>query len=360
MSKRIIIAAGGTGGHVFPAIALANALQKQEPSAQILFVGSSHGPERAWIEAAGYDFRAVDVRFFKGTSLWQKIKRFFMLPRSARQCSAILREVKPSVVVGSGGYVSGPMLAMATMKRYPTAILEQNAIAGLTNRILGRFVDKIFVSFDVKYPFKASKLRFSGNPVRELAPSQTESSERSAGSLRIFVFGGSQGASSLNTGVPAALAKLAAEEQECVEVVHQCGRGKQEETIGSYAQCGCKSEVHEFIHDMGRYYTWADLLVCRAGATSIAEIQSLGKASVLVPFPYAAHQHQDKNADAMAAARASWKVSNDHIVEDLPAILRSCLQNPEILDDLAQSALALAKPQAAHDVAREVLEMAVT
>ncbi|MFA5624590.1 MAG: undecaprenyldiphospho-muramoylpentapeptide beta-N-acetylglucosaminyltransferase [Bradymonadales bacterium] len=357
MKKKVLIAAGGTGGHVFPAVALADAICAQDAEVKILFVGSSHGPERAWIEAAGYEFRQIDVKFFKGTSFLQKIKRIFLLPRSAWQCKRILKDEAPSVVVGSGGYVSGPMLAMASMKGYPTAIMEQNAIAGLTNRILARFVDKIFVSFDVKYPFKASKVRVLGNPVRHLALRTEEGGERKDGNLRLFVFGGSQGALSLNTGVPHALKQLSPKELERIEVVHQCGRGKLQACEEAYASCACKYEIQEFVHDIGKYYAWADLLVCRAGATSIAEIQALSKASVLIPFPYAAHNHQEKNADAMLEAGASWKILNDRIGEELPSLIRECIEKPAILLERAERARSLAKPNAARDIAAEVLAM---
>lgn len=354
---KVIFAAGGTGGHVFPAIAVADAMRELDPDVEIMFVGSTHGMEKQWVEKAGYRFEIIDVRFIKGTSAAEKLKALFMLPKCARQCKKLLKAEKPDLVIGSGGYVSGPMVGMASMSHIPTAIMEQNAIPGLTNRILSRFVRKIFVSFDVPYPFSKEKIIVYGNPVRQVAKKGDTVRERREGKLNILVFGGSQGAAALNAGVPKALKALDPALADRLSVWHQAGRGKVEDTVAAYDDCPCEHEISEFIDDMGSAYAWADLLICRAGATSLAEIKVAGKASILVPFPYAAHNHQEKNADAMVSCGASWKILNSELESDkLSKLLAECIENPDMIREKSEAALREAQPNAARDVAQYCLD----
>ena len=365
--KKVLIAAGGTGGHVFPAIAVADAMKEIQPDLEIAFVGAAHGNEANWVQKAGYRFILLDIDFIKGASLLRKIKNIFSLPGCARKAKKILNEEKPDLVIGSGGYVSGPLVWVAWWKNIPTAIMEQNAIPGLTNRILSHFVNKIFISFEHTTRLPQKKLLYFGNPVRSKVLSQRTDAqpeswntscngdEMAENGLHLLVFGGSQGAQKLNTDVPLALAKLTPEQRARISVWHQAGKNKLDATLEAYKNAGITAKTTEFIDDMGAAYHWANLLVCRAGATSLAEIKSSAKAAILVPFPFAAHNHQEKNADAMVQIGAAIKVLNDHVATEIPGILSQCLESPEKIQKMAEAAFADAKPNAAHDIANYCL-----
>lgn len=369
--KKILFAAGGTGGHVFPAIAAADAVHKVDPGAEIAFVGSSHGHEKEWVEKAGYRFILLEVDFIKGASLGRKLKNVCQLPGCARRAKAILKSEKPDFVIGSGGYVSGPLVFVASRLHIPTAIMEQNAIPGLTNRILSHFVNQIFTSFPHTEKLPAEKVVLTGNPVRAKAIPESDSGDarqdtRSnilgalAGdhALHLLIFGGSQGALSLNRDMPKALSRLSEDEKSRIVVRHQAGRNKLDVAQKAYADAGLTAETTEFMDDMGEAYRWADLLVCRAGATSLAEIKAAHKAAILVPFPYAAHQHQEKNADAMVAMDAAWKVLDADIEQEIPKIIAACLAHPEEIQRRADHAFADAKPDAGETIAKIILGMA--
>lgn len=357
--KKTIFVAGGTGGHVFPAIAVADAMRLQDPDLDIIFVGGDRGNEEAWVTRAGYRFILLKVDFLKGASFLKKLRNLLSMPAVAKRARALLHAEAPDLVVGSGGYVSGPLVLVASRMKIPTAIMEQNAIPGLTNRILSRFVDVIFTSFDKTEPLPQKKVLQLGNPVRASAfvsRDEQKSKTLNTGKLRVLVFGGSQGARRLNLDVPVALAALEPHERERIELWHQSGKDKLEETQAAYEKAGVDGKLCEFIDDMGEAYAWADLVVCRAGATSLAEIKAAGKASILVPFPHAAHNHQEKNADAMVAIQASWKVLDPDVSTALTPILRQCLENPEMLKTYAEAALKDAKPNAADDIAKALRE----
>jgi len=367
--KKILFAAGGTGGHVFPAIAVADALRDIRPDLEIAFVGSSQGNEEEWVKNAGYRFILLKTDFIKGASFLKKCKNIAAMPGTAKRAKCLLLEERPDLVIGAGGYVSGPLVAVAARMPIATAILEQNAIPGLTNRILAHFVDRIFTSFRDTAGFSGPKVAYLGNPVRTQALVSSHDSARhepkrpnllgaspADSPLHILILGGSQGAMSLNTKLPKAFQSLTEEEQAHLIVRHQTGKGKLEATQKAYAEAGLTSETTEFIHDMGAAYQWADLLICRAGATTLAEIKAAGKASILVPFPQAAHNHQEKNADATVLQDAAWKVLDNEVITRVPDVLRTCLTNPARLHAVAKAALADAHPQAAHDIAQYCLE----
>lgn len=365
--KKVLFAAGGTGGHVFPAIAVADAMKIVNPDVEIAFVGAAHGNEANWVQKAGYRFILCDIDFIKGASLVRKLKNMCSLPGVARKACKILEEEKPELVIGAGGYVSGPLVAMAAWKKIRTAIMEQNAIPGLTNRILSRYVDKIYISFEHTDRLPEKKLVYMGNPVRAAVlpqsdvqscePWETSCSGTALGDngMHLLVFGGSQGAMKLNTDVPKALAQLPEDYRSRICVWHQAGKNKLEETEKAYKDEGLTAKTTEFIDNMGAAYQWADLLVCRSGATSLAEIKASGKASILVPFPYAAHNHQEKNADAVVAIGAAIKVLNDNVATEIPNILKDLIDNSEKISEMEKAALSDAKPNAALDIAKDCL-----
>ena len=367
--RKVLFAAGGTGGHVFPAIAVADAMKTVKPEIEIAFVGAAHGNESNWVQKAGYRFILLDLDFIKGASLGRKIKNILALPGVAKKAAAILEEEKPDLVIGSGGYVSGPLVAVASWKKIKTAILEQNAIPGLTNRLLSRHVDKIFISFEHTDKLPQKKCIYLGNPVRSTVLPKTDAApaepwettctgeQADASSLHLLVFGGSQGAMKLNTDVPIALSKLTKDQLSKIVVWHQAGKNKLKETEKSYKNHNITVKTTEFIDDMGAAYHWANLLVCRAGATSIAEIKASSRASILVPFPFAAHNHQEKNADAMVEIGASIKLMNDDVGEKLSNIINDLIANPSKISDMEHAAIKDAKPNASIDIAKNCLEI---
>ena len=369
MIKKVLIAAGGTGGHVFPAIAVADAMKSLQPDLEIAFVGAAHGNESNWVKNAGYRFILLDIDFIKGASFTRKLKNIFSLPGCAKKAGKILDEEKPDLVVGSGGYVSGPLVYVASRKKIPTAIMEQNAIPGLTNRILSHFVDKIFISFEHTSKLPEKKCIYYGNPVRaavlanadkpKAEPWETSCTGQPLpdNSMHLLIFGGSQGAMKLNTDMPLALAKLPEDLRSRLAVWHQAGKNKLSETETAYKDAGITAKTTEFIDDMGSAYAWANLLVCRAGATSLAEIKSSAKAAILVPFPFAAHNHQEKNADAMVKIGAAIKVLNDDVATQMPDILTDLINHPDKIDAIAKAAFDDAKPNAATDIAKNCLHL---
>lgn len=367
--KKIIFAAGGTGGHVFPAIALADAMRALDPGLEIAFVGASHGNEANWVKNAGYRFILLDLDFITGASFARKLKNILAIPGVLKKAGAILDGENPDAVIGAGGYVSGPIVLVASRRHIPTAILEQNAIPGLTNRILSRFVDKIYTSFENTCKLPAKKCRCLGNPVRAIATGKNQNGGAPADvwqtscagtpvggdAVRLLIFGGSQGAMALNENIPGALAALPDETRARIAVWHQAGRQKLEKTKQAYEARNLCANIVEFIDDMGAAYRWADLLICRSGATSLAEIQVAGLPSILIPFPFAAHNHQEKNADAMVAIGASVKILNDNIANELPGILSDLIAHPEKLSQMGENARKAAKPDAAANIARDFL-----
>ncbi|PJB34077.1 MAG: undecaprenyldiphospho-muramoylpentapeptide beta-N-acetylglucosaminyltransferase [Deltaproteobacteria bacterium CG_4_9_14_3_um_filter_63_12] len=353
----VLFAAGGTGGHIYPAIAVADAMRELEPSLEAIFVGTEYGLETQIVPKHGYTLETIDVRFLKGTSPLVKMKHLFLLPRSGWQSWRLLRKYRPSLVVGAGGYASGPVVGIAACTGRNTAILEQNAIPGLTNRLVGRFVDRVFVSFEPeRYPFNPKKIRALGNPVRSMVAT-TADVDRQPGRVNVLIFGGSQGAKSLNEQMPRILASLG-EAAGGLSVRHQSGKGRDEAVRKAYEGFAGQSRVGEFIDDMPGAYQWADIIVCRAGATTVAELKAAGKAAILVPFPFAAHNHQEENAKALVDVGAALMVRDSEMEGDrMGALLTMCIEHPETLTKMAKKAAAIAQPRAAQQVAESCLEM---
>lgn len=358
----VLFAAGGTGGHIYPALAVADALCELVPGTRVAFVGTAHGLESHIVPRHGrYPLELIDVRFLKGVGALKTVKHLALLPRAGWQSWRLLRRYQPDLVVGAGGYASGPVVGMAALTGRCSAIMEQNAIPGLTNRVLSRFVRRIFVSFEAERygaAFKPDKVRALGNPVRSMQVDAPDVA-RSPGRRHVLIFGGSQGARSLNEEMPRILASLGADGADLV-VRHQSGRGRDAPVREAYASQGFAGQatVSEFIDDMPGAYAWADLVVCRAGATTCAELKAAGKPAVLVPFPHAAHNHQEKNALAMVEAGAAQMVRDDEMKgAHMAEVLRRCMAEPEATQRMAARATELAQPRAAHDVARECLAL---
>lgn len=353
---RLVIAGGGTGGHLFPGIAVAEALLDVDPTSRVLFVGTERGIEARAVPKAGFEVRFIDVGGLKGLGLKKRLTTLAQLPGSLVQARRILQEFQADAVLGVGGYSSGPVLVAARTLGLPTAICEQNSVPGLTNRLLARLVGRIFVTFDAsRARFPASKTELVGNPVRR---SFHDAAARSAPPIErglVFTFGGSQGARPLNESAPAALALLQ-RRGRAVCALHQAGKSDVSTVEQAYRQAEVRAEVTPFIDDMVTAYRRAHVVICRAGATSCAELTALGVAAILVPFPQAADDHQTLNARDLEKVGACVLLPQSELTpERLADELERLLGDDDRLDHLRASARAAGRLEAADTVARAAL-----
>lgn len=349
----MIVAGGGTGGHLFPGIAVAETMAKRRPC-RLLFVGASRGIEARVVPQRGYALRTLPVRALRGQGARGLVSSALRLPASVASAWRLLGEIRPDLLVGVGGYASGPAVIAAWARRVPTVLLEQNAHPGLTNRLLARLADRVCVAFPESAAyFPANRTIETGNPVR--APSASPRGERSG--FSVLIFGGSAGARRLNEVGVEAMARLA-RSAERLHVLHQTGAADLESVRGRYRQHSIDADVRPFIDDMAAAYAAADLVVCRAGATTIAELTALGKVAVLVPYPFAADDHQRKNAESLVARGAALLIL-DH--ELTPAGLARAIEplraDPRRLATMAAAARALGRPDAAERVVDVCLEL---
>jgi UDP-N-acetylglucosamine--N-acetylmuramyl-(pentapeptide) pyrophosphoryl-undecaprenol N-acetylglucosamine transferase len=357
---RLVIAGGGTGGHLFPALAVARAVRAEEPEADILFVGTEHGLEARLIPKTEFPIRFISARGMRGTGITQTIKGAALIPWGVVQSVSILRKYKPDIVLGVGGYASGPTLAAALLMGIPTAIQEQNSVMGTTNRILAKLVGTVFTAWEQTEPMTdPEKTIVAGNPIRsELVEVQREDSAtvRDDQRLHVLVFGGSQGARSINLAVSNNIDQLGDETNQ-VALIHQTGRDWIDDVRDAYALAGFDADVREFIDDMGSVYEWADLVVCRAGASSLAEITALGKPAILVPYPYAIGDHQAKNA-AVLERNGAAKVIPDSKLQNgaLVNVIRKVAENRKLLAEMSINSRKLGRPEAARTIALELLK----
>jgi UDP-N-acetylglucosamine--N-acetylmuramyl-(pentapeptide) pyrophosphoryl-undecaprenol N-acetylglucosamine transferase len=359
---KVLIAGGGTGGHVFPAVAVAQEISALAPDVEIVFVGTERGLEARVVPELGYAFETLPVRHLKGSGLAGWIRGLTALPLAGLQALRLLRVHRPSVVVSVGGYAAGPVTFVAALAGIPTAIMEQNSLPGLTNRLLGRVVDRCFVSFEETSRLPSRKCEVTGNPVRRQIIEAGERSAHGTGhaaeEFRLLVTGGSGGAGSMNAHLPGLLASLPAALQTTLVVRHQAGRGRSKPLEELYEGFAGAVEVVEFIEDMAAAYAWADLVVCRAGATTLAELLVLGQPAVLIPFPGAADNHQEKNALASARSGAAV-VLGDHEIDSEAArdLLVSLLGDRSALTQMRARARALGRPLAGRLIAERILAL---
>lgn len=354
-----MIAGGGTGGHLFPALAVAEAFKDREPGNEILFVGSRRGLEAGIVAREGYALKTIEVASVKGKPVWGKLRSLMAVPKSLLQSGSLLRSFKPDIVLGVGGYASGPVVLTAWAMGYHTAIHEQNIFPGLSNRILGRFVDRIFISFaDSSRHFSRGKTLLTGNPVRGMIRSPGFLQERKPGAkFTLLIFGGSQGAHHLNQAVEEALIYLR-DWKERLHIIHQTGEKDYREVQEAYRREEFEAEVHPFIHAMDRAYALADLVLCRAGATTLFELMTTGLPAILVPYPYAANDHQTLNAKTMVDVGAAVLVANGDLTGvHLSRILKELIEDPPRLKKMGKRAAALAQPDAAQKIVTLCYEM---
>ncbi|RPI48040.1 MAG: undecaprenyldiphospho-muramoylpentapeptide beta-N-acetylglucosaminyltransferase [Betaproteobacteria bacterium] len=347
--------AGGTGGHIFPGLAVAEVLAGR--GWRVVWMGLRTGMEAEIVPRNGYEMVWVNFQGVRGKGIEALIAAPLRLLRAMWQAAAAIRRVKPDVVLGMGGYVALPGGLMASLLNRPLVIHEQNAVAGTTTRLLAAVADRVLTSFESAFKPRQRAL-LTGNPIRSVFTDKTGPAERFArreGRLRLTVLGGSLGAKALNEIVPQALALLP--EAARPEVTHQTGRQHVGAVRAAYAQVGVQARCESFIEDMAAQLEASDLVVCRAGATTLAELAALGVASILVPFPHAIDDHQTRNAQALAGAGASILVPQAELTPDrLAGVLRS-LDRPRLLE-MACRARSLGRPQAAREVADVCEQMA--
>jgi len=357
---RVLIAGGGTGGHLFPGIALAEEVATRHPKNDVIFVGTNRGLEARVVPASGFRFEAIPSRGLKGMGAVKLLLGLLTLPLSFLAAVGILRRYRPDVVVGVGGYSSGPVVMAAWLMRLPTAIQEQNSLPGLTNRILGKVVQSIFLTFeDSKAFFAAAKCHVIGNPIRRKLMENFLNSKTAHERFSLLVFGGSLGAKGLNARVLDAFGHLG-ELKDSLHVVHQTGKADLEAAKARYAELGVSADVREFIDDMSEAYARADLVVCRAGATSIAELTVCKKASILVPFPFATDDHQAKNAQSLVDAGAAVMFREAELTgEKLAAEIKRLAGDPKALAKMEKAAGLLGRPEAAKELADVLVEMMI-
>ncbi|HMQ03322.1 MAG TPA: undecaprenyldiphospho-muramoylpentapeptide beta-N-acetylglucosaminyltransferase [Pyrinomonadaceae bacterium] len=344
---KVLIAAGGTGGHIFPGIAVAKEMIRRDPDAEILFVGTARGLEKKIVPENGFQLSLITSAGLKNVGLSGKIKGLAVLPISFYEAARLLREFRPDVVVGAGGYVSGPMLLTASLLGYPTLVMDSNALPGFTNRKLARFVDKAALSFEEAMPYFRDKGLVTGNPVRK---EFFEIVKKPRGEkISILVFGGSQGARAINNAMLNTLPLLENRASQ-LRIVHQTGEADFERAREMYKRSLITDhEVRPFIHDMFAEFAKADIVICRAGATTCAELAAAGKASVMIPLPTAADDHQRKNAEAFERAGASRMiVQADLSGERLAEVVAEMINSPETVSSMEAAARSLGRADAAE------------
>ena len=347
----MVIAGGGTGGHLFPGIAIAEEFLRRNPGNRILFIGTERGLEKKILGSLGLPLRTIPVEGIKGRGVLRSAGALGKIPAGLFASFRILRAFRPAVVLGVGGYASGPAVLAARVMGIRTAIAEQNAFPGLTNRILGRFADRIFLTFPASERwFPQSRTLVTGNPIRTAFLEERPPEERSDPRFTVLIFGGSQGAHAINRFVGEALDDLR-HVQDRFRFIHQAGEQDREVVAAAYREGGFAADVVPFIMDMAAAYRAADLLICRAGATSIAEITASGKAAILIPFPFAVNDHQTKNAEILTRAGAAEMIAEKDLSGELLAsAIERLSRNPEAVRNMETAAAALGNRRAAEEI----------
>lgn len=354
VQRTALIMAGGTGGHVFPALATARELEKQ--GVEIHWIGTACGIEARIVPDAGIKLHTIDVQGLRGKGKLSLLLAPFKLVKAVYQAWKVVRHVKPSVVLGMGGFASGPGAVAAKLSGVPLVIHEQNAVAGLTNRVSARIAHQVLEAFSGAFPAAHSRAGI-GNPVREdilsLPPVCERYAERS-GALRLLVVGGSLGARALNTLIPDAIAELPETQRPVVR--HQTGRHDLETTQNAYQHRGVTAEVTAFIDDMAQAYGWADLVICRAGALTVSELAAVGVPALLVPYPLAVDDHQTANARYLVEVGGAWLKQQAQLnTEDIKQLLTAGADR-ETLQAMGEKAQSVARRDAAIAVAAVCLE----
>ena len=360
MSLCVLIAGGGTGGHLYPGIAVARELMARVPDARVVFVGTATGIEARVVPQEGFALETIRSAGIKGKSLPALARGLALLPLSALDAVQVISRHRPSVVIGVGGYSSGPVVALAALRGIPTLLMEQNAMPGFTNRSLARLVRAAAVTYETTREYFGAKAFVAGNPVRPefVAAADRRTEDAADGRTRVLVFGGSQGAHAINVAMVAAAPQLVAD-QPGVAVTHQTGERDLESVRQGYRAAGLPARVEPFLFAMDREMTGADLVVSRAGATTLAELTAAGRPSILVPLPTATDDHQRKNAMALASRGAAVVIDQADLTGPrLAGEILALAADAERRRRMREAARSMARPNAAKLIVDKVLELA--
>ena len=348
---RILIVGGGTGGHLFPAIAIAEAFITRDPKNQVEFVVTQRPLDSQILGKRGFSFQPLAMEGIKGKGLMGKLQSMFRLPRAFGSSLKILKTLRPELILGVGGYVTGPVVLAGWWKHIPCAIQEQNSIPGMTNRLLGKVVDRIFLAYeesDIYFPKR--KCRISGNPIRKDLQEGLDRKVSPSGPLTVLILGGSQGAHRINQAVVDDLDELGSW-KDALYFIHQTGEKDEKEIALAYQEKGFHHQVRAFISDMAGAYSQADMIIARAGAMTLSEITAQGKPSLLIPFPFAANNHQEHNARTLVKAGAAEMILEKEIRPGLLANrIRSWLAERDQLKAMGIKAGTLGRRQAAEEI----------
>ncbi len=357
----IVVAAGGTGGHLYPGVALAHEFRRRRPDARIVFVGTARGLEARVVPQEGFDLELIEVQGVIGRRRWEQLRALARVPAAVWRSLVLLRRLQPRVVIGVGGYASGPVLLAARLRGLPTVLVEPNAIPGWTNRLLAPLARRVFVAFErTRVALKRPDAEVVGNPVRrEIAGAAEEPAvPESGGRMTVLIMGGSQGARAINRALVAALAQLPTAME--VSWLHQTGPADLEMVRNAYAAHGIRADVVPFIADMAAAYRRADLVVCRAGATTLAELTACGRPAILIPYPFATHGHQEWNANELMRAGAAEVILEPELTgARLAQRIGALLSDSARRTAMALASRALGRPYAAAAIVDRCMEWVV-
>lgn len=363
---KVVIAGGGTGGHLYPGVAVARELLRREPGAQVTFAGTARGLEATLVPKEGFELDVIRSVGLKGRSIVKALRGLAMVPVSLADAWALLSRRRPDAVIGVGGYSSGPVVLTAALRRIPTMLLEQNAVPGLTNRLLARVVDAAALTYDDTMNYFGRRGFVTGNPVRpefySIAAARssdiTDRPSRRGDGPRVLVLGGSQGAHAINVAMVAAAAELGGRHAG-LQVVHQTGQRDLAVVREGYERAGVDARAESFLDGVAGEMIAADLVICRAGATTLAELAAVGRPAVLVPFPAAADDHQRKNADVLARGGAAVLiVEADLTPARLAAAIDQLLSDADRRAGMGDAMRTFARPAAAGAIVDRLMEMA--
>ncbi len=357
---RCVIAGGGTGGHLFPGMAIAEAFVEREMGNEVLFIGTERGIEARVLAGGNFPLRTIHARPIKGSSLLGKMKAIWNIPRAISEARSVLKDFQPQLVLGVGGYASGPALIAAFLLRKKRAIHEQNVVPGMTNRILKWFSHRIFVSFEeAKRYFPERKTVVTGNPVRKeflvsLQGRQTEDRDRTKGDqegrFTLLIFGGSRGAHRINEAMMEALNVLR-EVKTSLKIIHQTGSEDLGWVLKSYQERGFDALVKPFFSEMATLYENSDLVICRSGASTVSELAVCGKAAILIPYPYAAHHHQFFNAKQLVDGCAARMIEDGELSGPVLAeAILHLFHHPEERARMEEAIRRFGRPRAAQEI----------
>jgi UDP-N-acetylglucosamine--N-acetylmuramyl-(pentapeptide) pyrophosphoryl-undecaprenol N-acetylglucosamine transferase len=359
VSLSVLIAGGGTGGHLYPGIAVARELLARLPDARVAFVGTAAGIESRVIPREGLSLDVIRSAGLKGKSVAALLRGVTLLPVSALDAWQVISRRRPAVVIGVGGYSSGPVVGLAALRGIPTLLMEQNAMPGLTNRALARMVNAAAVTYEASIAFFGSKAFVAGNPVRtEFFGGADDEHGTPPGAARVLVFGGSQGAHAINMAMVAAAPRLAAAAPR-LAITHQTGERDLDVVRDGYRAAGVEARVEPFIFAMDREMKAADVVVCRAGATTLAELTAARRPSILIPLPTATDDHQRKNAEALVEQGAADLVEQRNLTgESLAAAIVALAGDPDRRRRMRDAAGRMARPDAARVIVDKIVELA--